>query len=121
MRALVVSDIHSNLQAFEAVLAAAPKCDSVWNLGDVVGYGANPNEVVELARSLGIVVRGNHDRACSGNMGFYEFRDLSFLARYAADWTRETLTKENADWLSRLPAALLDHFGSKWHASTDRL
>lgn len=104
MRALVISDIHSNLPAFEAVLAAAPKYDSVWNLGDVVGYGANPNEVVELARGLGgIVVRGNHDRACSGNMGGYEFLDLRFVARYAADWTKDALTKENTDWLSRLP------------------
>lgn len=104
MRALVISDIHSNLQAFEAVLAAAPAYDSVWNLGDVVGYGGSPNEVVDLARSLdGIAVRGNHDRACSGNMGSYEFLDLSFIARYAAKWTRETLTKQNVEWLSQLP------------------
>ena len=45
MRALVISDIHSNLPALQAVLAAAPKQDEVWNLGDIVGYGANPNEV----------------------------------------------------------------------------
>jgi predicted phosphodiesterase len=68
MRALVISDIHANLPALEAVLAAAPEHDVVWNLGDVVGYGANPNEVVDLARKLGgIVVRGNHDRVCCGN------------------------------------------------------
>ncbi len=47
MRALVISDIHANLPALEAVLAAAPQRDAVWNLGDIVGYGANPNEVVD--------------------------------------------------------------------------
>lgn len=69
MRALVISDIHLNLQALEAVLAAAPKHDEVWNLGDIVGYGANPNDLVDVARKLGwSVVRGNHDRVCSGNI-----------------------------------------------------
>ncbi len=53
MRALIISDIHSNLQAFKAMLAAAPQHDVVWNLGDIVGYGANPNEVVDLAREPG--------------------------------------------------------------------
>ena len=104
MRALVISDIHSNLPALEAVLAAAPQHDVVWNLGDVVGYGANPNEVVDLARNLGgIVVRGNHDRACSGTMHFSEYRELSKLASYTADWTQQALTKQNREWLSRLP------------------
>lgn len=104
MRALVISDIHSNLQAFQAVLAAAPQHDAVWNLGDIVGYGANPNEVVGLARSLGgVVVRGNHDRACSGTMHFSEYRGLSRLAAYTSDWTQQVLTEENRVWLSRLP------------------
>jgi len=67
MRALLISDIHANLEALEAVLAAAPAHDVVWNLGDVVGYGANPNEVIDETRRLGSVfVRGNHDRVCSG-------------------------------------------------------
>jgi diadenosine tetraphosphatase ApaH/serine/threonine PP2A family protein phosphatase len=104
MRALVISDIHANLPALEAVLAAAPQHDVVWNLGDVVGYDANPNEVVDLARDLGgIVVRGNHDRACSGTMHFSEYRELSQLASYTADWTQRALTKQNREWLSRLP------------------
>jgi predicted phosphodiesterase len=50
MRALLISDIHANLEALEAVLAAAPAHDVVWNLGDVVGYGANPNEVIDETR-----------------------------------------------------------------------
>lgn len=104
MRALVISDIHSNLQALEAVLAAAPEHDVVWNLGDIVGYGANPNEVVELARSLGgIVVRGNHDRACGGIMAFSELRDFSSLAASAVRWTQGVLTEENTEWLAKLP------------------
>ena len=102
MRALIIADIHANLQALEAVLAAAPQYDAVWNLGDIVGYGPNPNEVVDLAKKLaGIVVRGNHDRACSGNMHFSEFRDLSLPAA-AAHWTQGVLTKENTQWLAQL-------------------
>ena len=104
MRALVISDIHSNLPALEAVLAAAPQHDVVWNLGDIVGYGANPNEVVKLARSLGgVVVRGNHDRACSGDQRRPAFMDLNQTARAAAIWTREVLSKENIEWLAELP------------------
>jgi predicted phosphodiesterase len=103
MRALVISDIHANLQALEAVLAVAPPYDAVWNLGDLVGCGPNPNEVVDLARKLGgIVVRGNHDRACSGIMHFSEFRDLSLPAADAAHWTLGVLTMENTQWLAQL-------------------
>ena len=62
MRALIISDIHSNLEALDAVLAAAPAYDVVWNLGDTVGYAANPNEVIEKVGKLkGTVIRGNHD------------------------------------------------------------
>lgn len=110
MVALLVSDIHGNLPAFEAVLAAAPQYDVVWNLGDIVGYGANPNEVVQLARNLGkIVVRGNHDRACSSGT----IPDFSPLAAYAARWTQEVLTKENQLWLSKLRRGGLRPLGSR--------
>jgi predicted phosphodiesterase len=103
MRALVISDIHANLPALEAVLSNAPKYDAVWNLGDIVGYGPNPNEVVDLAMKLGgIVVRGNHDRACSGMMNFSEFRNLSLPAADAAHWTQSVLTKENTQCLAQL-------------------
>lgn len=104
MRSLVISDIHANLPALQAVLASAADYDVVWNLGDIVGYGANPNEVVDLVRTLGgVVVRGNHDRACSGIMTFYEFRDLSSLASTTSMWTKDVLIKENRDWLAKLP------------------
>ena len=114
MRALVISDIHSNLQALEAVLAAAPKHDMVWNLGDIVGYGANPNEVVGVARKLGgIVVRGNHDRVCSGNIKFGEYRTLNSLASFAASWTQKTLSAANTEWLTRLPRGPVRPLGRK--------
>lgn len=100
MRALILSDIHANIEALEAVLAAAPAYDAVWNLGDIVGYGAAPNEVVERARALGgLYVRGNHDRACSGARGV---EDFSSIAGRAAKWTRSVLTQENAEWLQSL-------------------
>jgi predicted phosphodiesterase len=68
MRALILSDIHANLEALEAVLAAAEgQYDEIWNLGDLVGYGGSPNQVVERIRPLqSLVVRGNHDRVCCG-------------------------------------------------------
>jgi predicted phosphodiesterase len=101
VRVLVLSDIHSNLEALEACLAAAPPHDIVVNLGDVVGYGASPNQVIERARGLGeIFVRGNHDKAASGAM---ELRDFNPIAGLAALWTREQLPPENLKWLRSLP------------------
>jgi diadenosine tetraphosphatase ApaH/serine/threonine PP2A family protein phosphatase len=102
MRALVISDIHANLQALEAVLAAAPAHDVVWNLGDVVGYGANPNEAIDGVRALGgLIVRGNHDRACSGLMGIDDFSEN---AARAVRWTQKVLSKERREWLRELAA-----------------
>ena len=104
MRALVISDIHSNLPALDAVLSAAPSYDEVWNLGDIVGYGANPNEVTSKVRSLGgIVVRGNHDRACSGVMARSKLLNFSRDAYSAAIWTQSALSEDNREWLSKLP------------------
>lgn len=104
LRAFVISDIHSNLQAFQAVLAAALQHDVVWNLGDIVGYGANPNEVVDLARKLrGIAIRGNHDRACSDPEQFSQHHHISPIAATAAVWTDTVLTDKNREWLLGLP------------------
>ena len=100
MRALLISDIHANLEALEAVLAAAPDHDVVWNLGDVVGYGANPNEVIDETRRLGSVfVRGNHDRVCCGLGGIEEFNPV---AQRAARWTECMLTGEHREWLRQM-------------------
>ena len=101
MRALVVSDIHGNLQALEAVLAAVGAVDQLWNLGDTVGYGANPNEVIELIRPLATVnVRGNHDRVCCGLTSSQGFNPV---AAEAAGWTQRALTRENLQWLRDMP------------------
>ena len=100
MRALILSDIHANLQALTAVLAHAPAHDAVWNLGDVVGYGANPNEVIEQVRDLGtLFVRGNHDRACCG---LTDVEGFNPIASRAAKWTQCVLSAEHIGWLRHL-------------------
>ncbi len=100
MRILLLSDIHANLEALEAALAAAPPYDKVVNLGDVVGYGASPNEVIELSRRLNnIVVRGNHDKACSGVSNMEDFNPIAGLA---VIWTRTMLRQNNLSWLREL-------------------
>lgn len=101
MRILLLSDIHSNLEALESCLAAAPAHDVAVNLGDIVGYGASPNEVIERSRALGkIFVRGNHDKAACGLM---DVTDFNPVAGMAALWTRDHLTPENLEWLRQLP------------------
>lgn len=101
MRVLVLSDIHSNLEALEAVQTAAPDHDMVVNLGDIVGYGASPNEVIERSRHLGkVFVRGNHDKASAGLMDLHDFNPIAGMA---ALWTREHLTPDNLAWLRNLP------------------
>jgi predicted phosphodiesterase len=101
LRILLLSDIHANLEALEACMAAAPSYDVVANLGDVVGYGASPNEVVDRSRGLGkIFVRGNHDKAATGLLALDDFNPL---AATAAIWTRDQLTPENHAWLKALP------------------
>ena len=101
MRILVLSDIHANLEALEACLEAAPEYDQVFNLGDIVGYGADPNEVTVRARALGSVfVRGNHDKACSGLESADTFNPIAATAVY---WTRKRLTPDNLEFLQQLP------------------
>jgi diadenosine tetraphosphatase ApaH/serine/threonine PP2A family protein phosphatase len=101
VRLLLLSDIHSNLEALDACLAAAPECDLVVNLGDIVGYGASPNEVTARSRSLGkFFVRGNHDKAVTG---LTDLNDFNPIAGVAALWTRDQLTMENSEWLRALP------------------
>ena len=101
MRALILSDIHANLEALNAVLAAAGQWDELWNLGDMVGYGASPNQVLDIIRPLATLsVRGNHDRVCSGLSSSLAFNPT---ARAAAKWTLEELTPDNLVWLRTVP------------------
>jgi predicted phosphodiesterase len=101
VRILLLSDIHANLEALQACLEVAPPHDAVANLGDIVGYGASPNEVTEIARQLGtLLVRGNHDKACTGLEGLESFNPI---AAWAALWTQQNLTPDNHAWLKALP------------------
>ncbi|CAN5737563.1 metallophosphoesterase family protein [soil metagenome] len=101
MRICVVSDVHSNLPALEAVLAAAAPYDAVWHLGDIVGYGPQPNEVIaRLAGEDAIGVRGNHDAAAIGQLSVEAFNDD---AREAIEWTATQLGSASREWLAELP------------------
>ena len=102
MRALILSDIHANLEALDAVLrSASGRYDVLWNLGDTVGYGGSPNQVIDRVRPLAqLSVRGNHDRVCCGLSSPLNFNPT---ARTAALWTQEELTPENLLWLRETP------------------
>jgi diadenosine tetraphosphatase ApaH/serine/threonine PP2A family protein phosphatase len=101
MRLLIISDIHANLEALETCLSVAPAHDRVVNLGDVVGYNASPNEVCERVIAMGApVVRGNHDRACSGMTDVKDFNPVAAISAY---WTRTNLKPANLEWLRALP------------------
>ena len=100
-RILVLSDLHANATAFDAVLSAAEgRWDISVCLGDVVGYGPDPNEVTSSIRKLGsTTIRGNHDKAISGIMDTVDFNPV---ARAAVDWTRATLDPDHLSWLAAL-------------------
>lgn len=101
MRVAVLSDIHANLVALDAVLAAAGPVDAVWHLGDVVGYGPDPNGVVRRLRDIGAIgVRGNHDAAAVGGNEIDWFNPD---ARRAMEWTRMALAPDAIEWLAALP------------------
>jgi len=103
MKIGLISDIHSNLAAFRAVLSDMPRVDEIICAGDLVGYGAEPNEVLKLARAKGIrAVMGNHDRAALTR----DVRGMNDRAAAAALWTAERLTRENLDYLASLPTHL---------------
>jgi diadenosine tetraphosphatase ApaH/serine/threonine PP2A family protein phosphatase len=111
MRYLVIADIHANIEALTAVLDAERDWTHLLVLGDLVGYGAAPNEVVDRIRELNpvAVIRGNHDKtAC----GIEDGSNFNQVARVAAAWTYETLTDDNRQYLRELPAgpeAIDDH------------
>ncbi len=106
MRVLVISDVHANLTALEAVLADAGAVDETWCLGDVVGYGPDPNEVVERLRSLPnlSVILGNHDVAMLGQMDYAVFNTE---ARKSLLWQKKSVSAENLAYLESLPQETL--------------
>jgi len=103
LRYLLLSDIHSNLEALATCLELVQeKYDQVLCLGDLVGYGPDPNAVVEKIRSIAkVIIRGNHDKACTGDPVAAEFNPL---ARLATEWTRNELTPEHFGFLRSLPS-----------------
>ncbi|MCJ7585787.1 MAG: metallophosphatase family protein [Anaerolineales bacterium] len=102
-RILVISDIHANLTALEAVLADAGEVDETWCLGDLVGYGPDPNECIHRIRSLPKLtcLIGNHDTAAIGNLALVSF---NHDARRSLVWHKETVTKKNLTFLTGLPS-----------------
>lgn len=101
MRYLILTDLHANLDAFEAVLAAAPAADRLLILGDIVGYGAEPNAVITRVQQLAphAVIRGNHDKVAAGLDSPDAFNPA---ALQAAAWTFDALTTPNRAWLRSL-------------------
>lgn len=105
MRIVVVSDLHSNLVALDAVLEAVGSFDQVWCLGDIVGYGPRPNEVVSRLASLKhLAVAGNHDYAALGKI---QTDDFNPYARFAAEWTTNALAADTRAYLGGLPTIIV--------------
>ncbi|MDX1662973.1 MAG: metallophosphoesterase family protein [Candidatus Promineifilaceae bacterium] len=115
-RLLIISDIHANLAAFEAVLEdASGEWDEIWCLGDIVGYGPDPNECAALLREHDhISLSGNHDWAVLGRLDISAFNSE---AQNAIRWTQQTITAETRAYLERLPATLVEAPFTLAHAS----
>ena len=103
MKIGIFSDVHSNLEALEKVVEAYEgfEIDYFACLGDVVGYGANPNECCEIVKKMAdFTILGNHDAAVAGRMNYSYYYDA---AREALDWHAEIISKDNKEWLNTLP------------------
>ena len=112
-----MSDIHGNRQAFAAVLEAVEltSCEEMWCLGDLVGYGADPDACVELARAhCAVCLAGNHDLGVTGEL---PLSDFSAGARVAAEWTRATIAPESMEFLRSLRPLSEDEAVGLYHAS----
>ena len=118
MRIAILADIHSNLVAFEAVLSHAESrggFDKIWCLGDMVGYGPEPNGCIKrLCEFEHVCIAGNHDWAAIGNMDTAEFNPV---AATAAQWTAQELTEEGKDYLLGLPLTLQENGFTLAHGS----
>ncbi len=114
MRIGLISDVHSNLSALEAVLADMGNVDVLICAGDVVGYYADPNEVCELLRQKGAwTIRGNHDAYVLGILA----PEPEHADAYRTDWTRQMLGPENRSWLASLPIEL----SFRWNGNAVRI
>src|SRR5579884_1948006 len=111
MRYAIFTDVHANLEALEAVLAKIDEIaqeepiDAIWFLGDLVGYGPNPNECITTLRErTDVIIAGNHDWAAVGKI---DLEDFSAAARISAEWTAEKLTEEHRTFLINLPERIV--------------
>jgi len=117
MHVAIVSDVHGNRHAFEAVLDAVEEAgaEELWCLGDLVGYGAEPDACVELARAhAAVCLAGNHDLAVRGDLGFETFQRGAELA---ARWTQEIIDPRSVEYLRGLEPQKLDEAIGLYHAS----
>lgn len=116
MRILVLSDIHANVTALETVLNDAGSVDSVWCLGDIVGYGPDPNECVARIRGLPnlVCLLGNHDAAALSRIPVETFNTD---ARRSIEWIQDVLTKESYIFLSHLPETVVTGQATLVHGS----
>ncbi len=117
MRVAIVSDIHGNRHAFDAVLDAVAEtdCQELWCLGDLVGYGADPDACVDLAREhAAICLAGNHDLGVTGTIPLSQF---SRGAALAARWTQETITPRTREFLEGLEPFQVQEAVALYHAS----
>ena len=115
MRYLILSDIHANFSAFEAVLEDAGDFDKIWCLGDLVGYGPDPNECIEKLRTFEhVCVAGNHDWSVLGRLAL---EDFNTDAQKASLWTRARLTPDNCAYLEGLPTTLIEEGFTLVHGS----
>ena len=115
MRYLIISDIHANLVALEAVLADAPSFDEIWCLGDLVGYGPNPNECVERIQDFShTCLAGNHDWAALGKL---DVKSFNVDARVATAWTQVEISPPVREYLDGLPTHVEQNGFTMAHAS----
>jgi diadenosine tetraphosphatase ApaH/serine/threonine PP2A family protein phosphatase len=117
MQVAIISDIHGNRHAFEAVLADVQRSNAteIWCLGDVVGYGADPNDCCRLARAnAAVCLAGNHDLAVTGDLNLGEF---STGAALAARWTQEVIDDDHREWLQSLEPSGAAQGVGLYHAS----
>ena len=117
MTTIFISDVHGNLEALQAVFRVIDerRPDRILCLGDVVGYGASPNECLDLVRErCDVILLGNHDAAASGGP---EAARFNIYARVAAEWTAKTLTRENREFLQKLPLTAIEGSCYCVHAS----
>lgn len=115
-RILIISDVHANLVALDAVLGDAGSVDAVWSLGDIIGYGPRPRECLERLRAemLPVSVPGNHDWACIGRISLNDFNPV---AKFAAHWTASQLQPDDVHYLESLPERMFDREWTIVHGS----